>query len=178
MGNCDHCHKNSAVMSYERKMDGIQKTEYYCLPCYEKLFLYVGEERAAQTRDVCDYCGTRVEEFLSTKILGCSYCYETMYAHIIPVIVRMQGDHCGHRGKKPPLSLEDEAIYTKMKFNVDVERENYRKRLENNERFLRQKKEMEKLVEFLSDNPQRQQGYMDKLERMERRGVIEEEIVW
>jgi hypothetical protein len=38
--------------------------------------------------------------------------------------------------------------------------------------------EMEKLVEFLSDNPQRQQGYMDKLERMERRGVIEEEIVW
>ena len=165
-------------MSYERKTDGGKKTEYYCLPCYQQLFLYVGEDREGQTHDVCSYCGTSVEEFLSTKILGCSYCYQTMYAHIVPVIARMQGDHCGHRGKKPPLSLEDENIYTKMKFNVGAEREDFRKKLEDNERFLRQKKEMEKLVEFLSDDPQRQQEYKDKLERMERRGVIEEEIVW
>ena len=178
MGNCDHCHKNSAVMSYERKINGKTKTEYYCLPCYEQLFLYVGEEKKAQTHDVCPYCGTSVEEFLSTKIVGCSYCYQTMYAHIVPVIAQMQGDHSGHRGKKPPLSTADEALYSQMEFRVGAERQVYRQERENSERFLRQKREMERLVDFLSNDPSRQQEYKDKLERMERSGKIEEEIVW
>ena len=50
--------------------------------------------------------------------------------------------------------------------------------MEQRERFLRQKNEMEMLIDFLSDDKERQQEYKDKLDRMERRGVIEEEIVW
>ena len=50
--------------------------------------------------------------------------------------------------------------------------------MERHERFLRQKAEMEKLVEFLSTDKSRQQEYKDKLDRMQRRGAIEEEIVW
>ena len=50
--------------------------------------------------------------------------------------------------------------------------------MEEHERFLRQKAEIETLIEFLSTDKVRQQEYKDKLDRMQRRGVIEEEIVW
>ena len=50
--------------------------------------------------------------------------------------------------------------------------------MEKRERFLRQTSEMEKLIEFLDGDKERQQEYKDKLDRMKRRGVIEEEIVW
>ena len=50
--------------------------------------------------------------------------------------------------------------------------------MEKRERFLRQTNEMEKLIEFLDGDKERQQEYKDKLDRMKRRGVIEEEIVW
>ena len=56
--------------------------------------------------------------------------------------------------------------------------EAFRAEMEQRERFIRQKGEMEKLIDFLAGNKARQQEYKDKLDRMERRGVIEEEIVW
>ena len=76
------------------------------------------------------------------------------------------------------LSEMDEAIYVKKKFLDEEEREAFRATMEQRERFARQKNEMEKLIDFLAGNKERQQEYMDKLDRMERRGVIEEEIVW
>ena len=175
---CDHCHKNDAVMSYERKMDSAIEIEYYCLPCYEQLFVHVSEQKEKQNLSACPYCGTTVKQFRASKIVGCSYCYQTMYAEVADAIVKMQGDSCGHRGKRPPLSDEDEAIYVKRKFFDDAEREACRVEMEQRERFVRQKNEMEKLIGFLSGNKDRQQEYKDKLDRMERRGVIEEEIVW
>jgi hypothetical protein len=50
--------------------------------------------------------------------------------------------------------------------------------MEQRERFSRQKNEMQKLIDYHSGNKERQQEYIDKLDRMERRGVVEEEIVW
>ena len=175
---CDHCHKNDAAMSYERKKDGGKEIEYYCLPCYEQLFLHVSETKEEQGVIACPYCGTSVQEFHVRKIVGCSYCYQTMYSEIVPVIVKMQGDYCGHRGKQPPLSEVDEKIFAGMTFSDEAEREKCRAEMEERERFSRQKNEMEKLIDFLSENRERQQEYKDKLDRMERRGVIEEEIVW
>ena len=171
---CDHCHKNDAVTSYERKKGG--KMEYYCLPCYEQLFLHVRE--TTEKVSACPYCGTTVKQFRATKLVGCSYCYETLYAEIVPVIVKMQGDNSGHRGKRPPLSIEDEKLFAKRKFSGDTEQEKCRVEMEQRERFLRQKAEIETLIEFLATDKDRQQEYKDKLDRMQRRGVIEEEIVW
>ena len=50
--------------------------------------------------------------------------------------------------------------------------------MELRERFVRQKHEMEILIDFLETDKPRQQEYIDKLKRMERSGEIEEEIVW
>ena len=175
---CDHCKKNDAVTSYERKKDGVIEKEYYCLPCYEQLFVHVSERKERQDLPACPYCGTTVKQFRATKLVGCSYCYQTMYSVVADAIVKMQGEPCGHRGKRPPLSEEDELIYLKRKFLDDAEKEAFRANMEQRERFARQKSEMEKLIEFLANNKERQQEYKDKLDRMERRGVIEEEIVW
>ena len=175
---CDHCHKNDAVTSYERKEGNRVTMEYYCLPCYERLFVQISQRKEKQDLSACPYCGTTVKQFRATKIVGCSYCYQTMDSEVAASIIKMQGDACGHRGKRPPLSEEDEAIYVKRKFLDEEEREAFRATMEQRERFARQKNEMEKLIDFLAGNKERQQEYMDKLDRMERRGVIEEEIVW
>ena len=175
---CDHCHKNDAVTSYERKLDGMVKMEYYCLPCYDQLFVQINERKEKQTLSACPYCGTTVKQFHARKIVGCSYCYQTLASEIANVIVKMQGDSCGHRGKRPPLSTADETIYRQRRFINEAEKEECREEMEQRERFARQKNEMEKLIEFLVDDKERQQEYKDKLDRMERRGVIEEEIVW
>lgn len=175
---CDHCHKNDAAMSYERKQDGKVTMEYYCLPCHEQLFVHISESKDAQEVSACPYCGTTVEQFRARKIVGCSYCYQTMYAEIADSIVKMQGDSCGHRGKRPPLSDEDEEIFAKMRFVDNAEKAACRAKMELRERFARQKNEIRKLIDFLANDKERQQEYKDKLDRMERRGIIEEEIVW
>lgn len=175
--HCSYCNKNEATKSYERVKNGEKKREYYCLPCYEKLFISEdGSEETSLT--ACPYCGTTLKEFRLRKIVGCPYCYQTMSAGILPSILKMQGDACGHRGKKPPLSVEDEMEFIKGDFTAFADRDNYRETLEQRERFARQKREMEILVEFHDENQDRRQEYVDKLKRMERSGKIEEEIVW
>lgn len=175
---CDHCHKNDAAMSYERIKDGVKSTEYYCLPCYEQLFVKIAEAKETPRMSACPYCGTSVQKIHTKKIVGCSYCYQTLYEEIAPVIVKMQGDCCGHRGKRPPLSEVDKRIFAGMTFSDEEEKEKKRAEMEQRERFSRQKNEMQKLINYHSGNKERQQEYIDKLDRMERRGVVEEEIVW
>lgn len=177
MSICCYCHKNEAVRSYERSENGVKQTEYFCLPCYERLFLSVDEGADGQKLTACPYCGTTVEEFQQRKIVGCSHCYQALSADIVPVIVKMQYGVCGHRGKRPPMLPEEEAACEKMELK-GIECDLYREPRENRERFIRQKREMETLVRFLEKNTERQQEYKDRLERMERKGMSEEEIVW
>ena len=165
-------------MSYERIKDGVKSTEYYCLPCYEQLFVKIAEAKETPRMSACPYCGTSVQKIHTKKIVGCSYCYQTLYEEIAPVIVKMQGDCCGHRGKRPPLSEVDKRIFAGMTFSDEEEKEKKRAEMEQRERFSRQKNEMQKLINYHSGNKERQQEYIDKLDRMQRRGVVEEEIVW
>ena len=175
---CDYCRKHDAATSYERVKGGNKVTEYYCLPCYEQLFVQLNERKDVQGAIACSYCGMTVKQFRARKVVGCSYCYQTLEAETTNMIVKMQGGICGHRGKRPPLSEVDEAIYNGSTFTDVEQREAFRAEMEQRERFLRQKNEMEMLIDFLSDDKERQQEYKDKLDRMERRGIIEEEIVW
>ena len=174
---CIYCNKNEATKSYERIKNGEKKREYYCLPCYGQLFLKE-DGTEGKSLSACPYCGTTLKEFYLRKIVGCPYCYQTMSAGILPSIVKMQGDACGHRGKKPPLSVEDETEFGRENFGAVADRDSYREAMEQRERFARQKREMEILVDFLEADKSRQQEYIDKLNRMERSGKIEEEIVW
>ena len=174
---CFYCNKNEATKSYERIKNGEKKREYYCMPCYSQRFLREdGMEEKPLT--ACPYCGTTLKEFRLRKIVGCPYCYQTMASGILPSILKMQGDACGHRGKRPPLSVEDEVDFGKEQFAASADRDSYREEMEQRERFARQKREMEILIAFHQADEARQKEYADKLDRMQRSGKIEEEIVW
>ena len=175
---CFYCNQNEATKSYEKIKNGERKREYYCLTCYGRLFLCEDGAEGEKSRSACPYCGTTLKEFRMRKIVGCPYCYQTMASGILPSILKMQGDTCGHRGKKPPLSVEDETVFDGMAFSSLAKRDEYREEMEGRERFARQKKEMESLIDFLSGDLSRRREYEEKLERMERSGAIEEEIVW
>ena len=174
---CFYCNKNEATKSYEQVKGGEKKREYYCLSCYAQLFL-CEDDAEEKNFSACPYCGTTLKEFRLRKIVGCPYCYQTMATGIMPSILKMQGDECGHRGKKPPLSVEDEMDFVQASFGAFAERDDYREEMEQRERFSRQMREMEILVDFLKEDTTRQKEYLDKMERMKRSGKVEEEIVW
>lgn len=158
---------------------GVAKREYYCLSCYEKLFLCREDSGKENALSVCPYCERTVSEFEASKLVGCPYCYKTMQESILPVIVKMQGGDCGHRGKLPPISEENEVLLEKERFVTEEEKDAFRMEIASAERFTRQKGEMDVLVAYLSKkDPVRAEEYREKAERMNRTGAVEEEIVW
>lgn len=158
---------------------GVAKREYYCLSCYEKLFLCREDSGEESSLSVCPYCERTVAEFEASKLVGCPYCYKTMQESILPVIVKMQGGDCGHRGKLPPISEENEALLEKERFVTEEEKDAFRLEIASAERFTRQKGEMDMLVAYLSrKDPARAEEYREKAERMNKTGAVEEEIVW
>ncbi|MBQ7323550.1 MAG: hypothetical protein IJW96_03190 [Clostridia bacterium] len=175
---CFYCNKHEAVKSYERLKKGVVERTYYCLSCYERLFLYKreGEEPSLSA---CPYCGLKAEEFQAQKFVGCAYCYRGMFSHILPTILQMQGGEVGHRGKKTLLSYEGEQLLKRETFLTPEEEDLFRQELAKTERFKRQKGEMKTLITYLGGlNPERAEEYQDKLERMTKTGSVEEEIVW
>lgn len=176
---CCYCNKNEAVKSYASTKKGASERAFYCLACYEKLFLCVKETEGERSLSVCPYCGTSVEEFFTSKLVGCPHCYQTLQESIHAATVQMQGGVCGHRGKKPLLSDEGEMLLSKECFATEEERENFRLRLVKSEKFMRQQRELESLVKYLGAvNSQREREYKEKLDRMLKTGEVEDEIVW
>lgn len=170
---CFYCNKNEATKSYERK-DGVR--EYYCIECYEQLFLDI--DATEPSLSACPDCGTTLGEFKATSLVGCPNCYRSLLPQITPFIVRMQGDSCGHRGKKQPLSLEDEVLFNRATFVTEAERDEYRDTLAEKERFSRQNRELQALMTYSELDGERREEYRDKLERMKKTGKVEDEIVW
>ena len=172
---CFYCNKNEAVKSYER-IKQPSKREYYCLECYERLFVSTKTEG---NLSACPYCGTSKDEFERKKLVGCPYCYRTMAGAAYYMIEKMQNGTCGHRGKKPPLMEADEEIFSRMRFESEAESDDFRNRMQTKASFERQKKELEALAKHLKpENAERALGYIEKLNRMSRTGEVEEEIVW
>lgn len=159
---CSHCNKNEAVKTYDMAKEGKKGKKYYCLTCYENLFLSADEETMGVS--VCPYCGTSVEEFQKTKLVGCAHCYRTLSSAITPSVIGMQGRN-GHRGKTPPVedgtAPQDEEAVAKI-------------------RFQRQCRELELVIEKLAgeDNYEDAKEYAAKLSRMKSKSRVEEEFVW
>ena len=97
---CCHCKKNQATKSYERLKKGKKEIEYYCLNCYHNAFLKADTAESDTPHSACPYCGTTVAEIKKRNMVGCAYCYTTLYTVLQPTVKKMQGD-CAHAGKKP-----------------------------------------------------------------------------
>ena len=121
---CCYCEKRTATKSYEEMRSGKPQTNYYCLRCFERLFLAQDESffdglNAKPTQTVCPDCGWSAKEFYKTGLVGCANCYRFLKKEIYPSVLKMQGDRA-HCGKGSALMEERERL---------VERRNEVKRL-------------------------------------------------
>ena len=167
---CSHCGEKEATKTYERKGKE-RKIEYYCMDCYDKLFLTAGEEESSLSS--CPYCGMSLAEVQSTKLVGCAHCYRTMKGGVYPIVVKMQGEGA-HTGKTPSIDTEEyHGIFR------DIDPEAHRAAVRK-ERYKRQCNELEIIIEKLKaeNNYEDAKDYADKLSLMQSNKDIEEELVW
>ncbi len=168
---CQCCKKNHAARSYEPDKKDPSKREFYCLECYDRLFINM----ESGERTICPYCGTMVAEVMKSKLVGCAHCYTMMAAGLAPLVQKMQGDRA-HSGKTPPLEGEYGSPYSLQ----DVVGAEYRKKAVAQARFDRQCHELEIIIEKLKaeGNFEDAKGYGEKLTAMKSRSAIEEDFVW
>lgn len=174
---CFYCNKNEALKTYERIRENEVQREYYCLSCYEKLFLTMdnGEEKGG----ACPYCGTTIEEYKKSKLLGCIDCYKTLGPSLVSSIIYMQGGDTGHRGKNPFLSELGNGIVKNDLISSQEEYSASQKERMKAIRLNRQKNEIESLIAYLgATDEERANEYNERLVRMVYKGETEEEIVW
>ena len=176
---CLYCNQNEATKTYQQTKNGKAPVQYYCMECYHRLFLSGNEAESESALSACPYCGTSLDEFQATKLVGCAYCYKTMWSGLIPAVIKMQGDST-HRGKMPPLSAEDEDFLEQGAFATQTERSVYRADAAKRVRFERQCEELEILSDYLREHKDYDgaNGYEEKLSQMRAKGDVEEEFVW
>lgn len=170
---CSHCKQKEATKSYEQFKNGKMVVEYYCMDCYDKLFLTEDGKTDGGTLSVCPYCGISLREVAAGKLVGCAQCYAAMREGVMPLVVKMQGDRA-HIGKTPPLEYGETVyggeVYDKILHAKTLERA----------RFERQCYELELIIAKLKaeNNYEDAKGYADKLSSMRSKGKIEEGFVW
>ncbi len=170
---CSHCKKRQTAKTYETKKNGVVVREYYCLECYDRLFLDV--KRSETNTAECPYCGMAVQEIREKKLVGCAHCYDVLYGGVYPLIKKMQGERA-HRGKTPPLDGDYGDPYD---FD-DVIGARYRAKAVERARFERQKTELETIIKKLEKegNFEDKKSYEEKLTAMENSSTVEEDFVW
>lgn len=169
---CSHCGEKEATKTYERKGKE-RKIEYYCMDCYDRLFLNAEDAEGESSLTTCPYCGMSLAEVQSTKLVGCAHCYRTMKGGVYPIVVKMQGDGA-HTGKLPSVNAED-----KIGDFRGLDPEAFETALRK-ERYRRQCNELEIIIAKLKaeNNYEDAKDYADKLSLMRSNKEIEEEFVW
>lgn len=103
---CTICGKDLAK-TYIRKVDGRDVELTLCPACYERHYpkeggdffaSFVGHTRGRA--NACPSCGTTLEEFRVTGLLGCADCYAAFRDELLPTIRSVQGK-TRHVGKAP-----------------------------------------------------------------------------
>lgn len=170
---CCHCNQKEATKTYEQFKNGKRETSYFCMDCYDKLFLDENTKTDGDTLSVCPYCGMTLKSFAATKLVGCAHCYGALREGVLPTLLKMQGNRA-HVGKTPPLE------YGETQFGGEVYDEELRKETLKNARFERQCHELEVIIAKLKaeNNFEDAKGYADKLSVMRSKISIEEEFVW
>lgn len=105
---CASCGRNGAKL-YKRNVDGKEISLTLCAACYEKLYPEREEEsdffasfvgKGGADARACPVCGTTLEDFRHTGLLGCAFCYTAFREELLPAVRYAQGK-VRHEGKAP-----------------------------------------------------------------------------
>ena len=104
---CSDCKKTQATRLVRREGE---RELYLCDDCFLRLCSAGGEftvsvlQPQQEAPERCPVCGTTLEDYARTGLLGCAACYDVFREQMEPVILRIQGS-TAHEGKSP---LSDE----------------------------------------------------------------------
>ena len=165
---CEHCHKETAVVSYILSIGDQEKEMHLCQHCLEKLMtedlalkknideglagvlgamlqmMSQGQEEKTSGKE-CPQCHTSWQEFKETGLLGCSKCYEVFGEDLKKIIYQFHGN-TQHRGAMPSHLEEDDyqsrkLLDLKEALKEAVDLENYEKAAELRDEINRLKEE-------------------------------------
>lgn len=104
---CSACGRNPAKTYLKRTGDKELKLEL-CPACYQALYperqsddfftSFLGNVGSGKKE--CSACGSTLEDYRRTGLLGCAYCYTAFRDEILPTISFIQGK-VRHEGKEP-----------------------------------------------------------------------------
>ena len=119
---CEKCGKNHATTHIKTIVDGVVREKNLCGYCaasegYNSLgtnslsqmlssvFGDALELGAKQSKPCCPCCGASFSDIAETGKVGCSECYKTFYAELLPYLKRVHGStkHAGKVPNKAPL---------------------------------------------------------------------------
>lgn len=138
--DCSNCGGPSAQL-YTRVIDGTEKQVCLCGACYKKLYsksdasemfahLFGGGKKPKEKK-VCPSCGSTLDGFRKTGLLGCADCYTAFRSEIYNSVRYCQWDAI-HRGKEPNGATEEkydlvrEQEYIKAQINLALQEGDYR----------------------------------------------------
>ena len=145
---CDKCGKNPATTHVKTVVNGVVKESNLCPHCAAKegygsfgkmslanmLASMFGDSIASgtSTKERCKCCGSSFSDIAQSGRVGCSECYETFKAELMPSLNRLHGK-VQHVGKKPYATVSEEAKMEnklselKAELKAAVEAEEYEK---------------------------------------------------
>ncbi len=119
---CSRCGVNPAKQYTIRTADG-ERTEWLCSACYQRRkkdahgfpTAFPGKAGGAGGQS-CPVCGTTLDDFRKTGLLGCAHCYAAFRKELLPSIRKLQGK-LQHEGKTP--DAQSEERYARKRELVD-----------------------------------------------------------
>lgn len=103
---CINCGRDCAKQ-FTKKIDGREVKLTLCPDCYARLYpeqdegfftSFVG--RTESRKKTCPVCGTALDDYRRTGLLGCAHCYAAFREELLPTIRYIQGK-TSHGGKAP-----------------------------------------------------------------------------
>ncbi len=108
---CDRCKQNQATVHSVTIINGVKQEHYLCSECakgaqykvpslMDILSGFYGAPQQIQQQSACA-CGSSMDLFQESGLLGCPDCYTSYRDELIPVIKRAQGGRLRHVGRRP-----------------------------------------------------------------------------
>ena len=105
---CQHCKKREAVIDYAGIRNGKKFAFRLCQICYTEI---LGNSlsnavlsgllgKSVRRMRACPVCGTTIEDYERTGLVGCASCYDVFKEELMPSILRIHGraEHIGKAG--------------------------------------------------------------------------------
>lgn len=134
---CTVCGSDRARKFTRKAEDGKELKLVLCPDCYARLYpveesddfitSFVGQTRGASSM-ACPECGTTLDDFRRTGLLGCAHCYTAFLEELLPTIRYLQGKS-EHEGQPPAEGKDYGEVFELVK-----QQEELKMRIEDAER--------------------------------------------